>query len=66
MSLPKISNKTHALQTGRRVRKDHLAMIRVKARTVGADEAMVYWLRECAASVSKKSFMDAIRTELNS
>lgn len=60
MSLPKISDKTHALQTGRRTRKDHIAMIRAKARTSGDTAAMVYWIDNCASTVSRKSFFEAI------
>ena len=54
MSLPHVSKKTLALQSGRKGRKDHLVAIRALERNGG--DAVTYWLRECPRLISLKSF----------
>ena len=54
MSLPHVSKKTLALQSGRKGRKDHIATIRALKRNGG--DAVTYWLRECPRLISLKSF----------
>lgn len=60
MSLPSISEKTLALCSGRKTRKQHLAMIKALAKTQGETAAMCYWLSECAR-ISRASVNEAMR-----
>lgn len=60
MSLPLISEKTLALQSGRKTRAQHLAMIRALAKTEGEGAALRYWISECAR-ISRAAVNEAMR-----
>ena len=60
MSLPSISEKTLALCSGRKTRKQHLATIRAISKTQGEGPALRYWISECAR-ISRASVNEAIR-----
>lgn len=58
--IPQISQKTLDLQSGKRTRKKHLAMIRAIHSTQGFDAAARYWLSDCPR-ISKAAFYEAAR-----
>ena len=60
MSFPILSDKTLALQSGRKTRAQHLAMIRALARTEGEGAALKYWLSECPR-ISRDAVNHAMR-----
>lgn len=60
MSLPILSEKTLALQSGRKTRAQHLTIIRVLARTKGEGAALKYWMSECPR-ISRDAANQAMR-----
>ncbi|EIP99345.1 hypothetical protein OpiT1DRAFT_03859 [Opitutaceae bacterium TAV1] len=60
MSALDLSNKTLALQSGRKTRTQQLVMIRVIARDRGETAALKYWLDECPR-ISRAAANQAMR-----
>ncbi len=60
MGIPKISDKTLALQSGRKTRSRHLIMIRAIYKAQGIEAATRYWLNECPR-ISKSAFQETIK-----